>query len=47
MLEVLIPVAEYREIRIQCMELKKQQRTLHKKVAKLKSRNAPAHTLLQ
>ncbi|KAG5651262.1 hypothetical protein H0H81_009306, partial [Sphagnurus paluster] len=47
LLEVLIPVERYRELRYAFMETKKRQRKLHEKVKKLKARNEPAHNLLK
>ncbi|PPQ70577.1 hypothetical protein CVT24_000055 [Panaeolus cyanescens] len=45
LLDVLIPVAQYREIREQYVAKKNIQRKLHERVQKLKERNAPAHEL--
>ncbi|GLB34268.1 putative P-loop containing nucleoside triphosphate hydrolase protein [Lyophyllum shimeji] len=47
LLEVLIPIERYRELRIQFMEVKKRQRMLHAKVKRLKAKNEPAHALLK
>ncbi|KIJ94730.1 hypothetical protein K443DRAFT_683517 [Laccaria amethystina LaAM-08-1] len=46
-LNVLIPVATYRETLIRFKEIKANQRRLHEKVTKLKAKNAPAHELLK
>ncbi|KAJ7594061.1 P-loop containing nucleoside triphosphate hydrolase protein [Mycena floridula] len=45
-LDILIPVQEYRELRVLYQEAKVQQRKLHQKVRMLKERNAPAHDYL-
>lgn len=45
LLDVLIPVAQYREIREEYVTTKNKQRKLHVRVQKLKDRNAPAHEL--
>ncbi|KDR84246.1 hypothetical protein GALMADRAFT_703330 [Galerina marginata CBS 339.88] len=47
LLEVLVPVAEYRESREKFVEVKALQRKLHANVQKLKDKNAPAHDLLK
>ncbi|KAF5388335.1 hypothetical protein D9615_000804 [Tricholomella constricta] len=47
LLEVLIPVERYREMRLKFIEVKKRQRKLHEKVKKLKAKNEPAHNLLK
>lgn len=47
LLDVLIPVAEYREIRMKYLEVKNARATLRLKVQKLKEKNAPAHDLLK
>ncbi|KAF8165900.1 P-loop containing nucleoside triphosphate hydrolase protein [Crassisporium funariophilum] len=47
LLNVLIPVAEYRGIREQYLQIRATQRKLHAKVQKLKDKNAPAHALLK
>ncbi|KAG5644817.1 hypothetical protein DXG03_007639 [Asterophora parasitica] len=47
LLEILIPVARYRELRVTFMEVKKRQRQLHEKVKILKAKNEPAHNLLK
>jgi structural maintenance of chromosomes protein 5 len=47
MLQILIPVQKYREMRIRYMETKTQQRALHEKVARLKNKNAPLHAQLK
>ncbi|KAF9476726.1 P-loop containing nucleoside triphosphate hydrolase protein [Pholiota conissans] len=47
LLEVLIPVAEYREIRKDYIDYKALRGVLRQKVTKLKSKNAPAHELLK
>ncbi|KAF8967457.1 P-loop containing nucleoside triphosphate hydrolase protein [Flammula alnicola] len=47
LLDVLVPVAEYREIRKRYIEVKANQRNMHAKVQRLKDKNAPAHALLK
>jgi hypothetical protein len=47
LLEVLIPVSQYREARAKFLEVKEKQRKLHAKVKKLKNKNAPVHALLK
>lgn len=47
LLNVLIPVAEYRESRVKFVETKARQRKLHARVQALKEKNAPAHELLK
>ena len=47
LLQVLIPVQEYRETRAKFIETKKLQRKLHDRVSRLKAKNAPAHALLK
>jgi hypothetical protein len=47
LLEVLIPVEEYRVMRVKFMEMRAEQRKLHAQVKKLKAKNEPAHTLLK
>jgi chromosome segregation ATPase len=47
LLQVLIPVQEYREIRAKYAEVKANQRLLHRKVAQLKEKNAPVHARLK
>ncbi|KAF8076878.1 hypothetical protein FPV67DRAFT_1605252 [Lyophyllum atratum] len=47
LLEILIPIEHYRELRVKFMEVKKRQRKLHEKVKKLKAKNEPAHALLK
>jgi len=47
MLELLIPVQAYREIRTKYMETKAKQRALHEKVGRLKEKNAPLHARLK
>ncbi|KAH0588207.1 hypothetical protein H2248_006920 [Termitomyces sp. 'cryptogamus'] len=47
LLEVLIPVEQYRQLRRQFMEVKARQRKLHEKVKRLKAKNEPAHALLK
>ena len=46
LLRILIPVQQYREIRVKFMEVKAKQRSWHEKVTKLRDRNKPAHDLL-
>ncbi|TFK43988.1 P-loop containing nucleoside triphosphate hydrolase protein [Crucibulum laeve] len=47
LLELLRPVQEYREKRLQYNATKARQRALHQKVLKLKAKNEPAHELLK
>ncbi|KAF9554516.1 P-loop containing nucleoside triphosphate hydrolase protein [Agrocybe pediades] len=47
LLEVLIPVAEYREIRVHYARLKRTQRKLLKKLTKLKEKNKPVVDLIK
>ena len=47
LLEVLMPVAQYREARAKFLEVKEKQRKLHAKVKRLKTKNAPVHALLK
>ncbi|KIM34992.1 hypothetical protein M413DRAFT_449948 [Hebeloma cylindrosporum] len=47
LLKVLIPVAEYRQVRDAYNAAKTRQRASHAKVQRLKERNAPAHDLLK
>ncbi|KAL0950349.1 hypothetical protein HGRIS_010317 [Hohenbuehelia grisea] len=47
LLTILVPVSQYREKRDECMRIKEIKQALHKKVVKLKERNAPAHALLK
>ncbi|KAF8637018.1 hypothetical protein AX17_003102 [Amanita inopinata Kibby_2008] len=47
LLQVLIPVEEYRVLRKKYVESKALQRTWHNKVMRLKEKNAPVHELLQ
>ena len=47
LLEVLLPVAQYREAREKFLEVKEKQRKLHAKVKRLKNKNAPVHALLK
>ncbi|KAJ2923676.1 hypothetical protein H1R20_g13419, partial [Candolleomyces eurysporus] len=44
-LEVFIPFTLYRELRVQYIEAKEQQRVAHKRMMRLKSTNEPAHKL--
>jgi hypothetical protein len=46
-LDLLVPVAQYREIRAQFIEAKARQRQLHGKVKRLQKKNEPAHALLK
>ncbi|KAF8237930.1 P-loop containing nucleoside triphosphate hydrolase protein [Tricholoma matsutake] len=47
LLEVLIPIQNYRELRNKYVDAKAEQRKLHEKVMKLKAKNEPAHALLK
>ncbi|KAG6836487.1 hypothetical protein H0H93_007586 [Arthromyces matolae] len=47
LLQLLIPVERYRQLRRQFLEVKSRQRKLHEKVRKLKAKNEPAHALLK
>ncbi|KAF9528049.1 P-loop containing nucleoside triphosphate hydrolase protein [Crepidotus variabilis] len=47
LLNLLIPVAQYRETRNKFMEAKQVQRQLHTKVKQLQKKNEPAHDLLK
>ncbi|KAF9458464.1 P-loop containing nucleoside triphosphate hydrolase protein [Collybia nuda] len=47
LLNVLIPVEGYREMRAKFMVMRAKQRKLHEEVKKLKAKNEPAHTLLK
>ena len=47
LLEVLIPIQNYRELRSKYLEAKVEQRKLHEKVMKLKAKNEPAHNLFK
>lgn len=47
LLQILVPVERYRQLRRQFMEVKTRQRKLHEKVKKLKAKNEPAHALLK
>lgn len=47
LLDVLIPVAEYREIRLLYLHLKAEQRRLKIKAQRLQDKNKPAHDLLK
>ncbi|KAH9482179.1 Structural maintenance of chromosomes protein 5 [Psilocybe cubensis] len=47
LLNLLIPVAEYRESRVKYFEIKELQRKLHAKVQRLKEKNEPAHKRLK
>lgn len=47
LLEMLIPVEEYRVLRGQFVELKAQYRTMHAHVKRLRDKNKPAHDLLE
>ncbi|KAF8887233.1 hypothetical protein CPB84DRAFT_1523153 [Gymnopilus junonius] len=47
LLKVLVPVAQYREMREKFVQVKAKQRQLHGKVQRLKEKNAPAHEKLR
>ncbi|KAF7362946.1 Structural maintenance of chromosomes protein 5 [Mycena venus] len=47
LLNVLIPLQHYREVRALYFDLKARQRALHNKVSRLQEKNRPAHALLE